>query len=511
MNNTAILEKEINTVTTDYIYHEAIRNLLLLLLSQTEQQQSEKFPFHLHEDILEIKNSVQNYILKIEDILNGEKEEKSAALEHCIALKEKITSIYETIYYYFTNWNIPFTLISDEIAIRKYKEEKIADKKLEFAMFYMDCTSFLEDAHTISEQKKYMGQLLKCFPLRIARETYFDLLKKSLDSAFANESEKAIQLSLKTVQKTYALEKFEGYEKYFPKIAQFIASKKEIEPSKMDDETLSKQYHDFNIVFESLKQIEDYFECMFHDVNSLIILFYLNYTFDELTEGDFAYGDLYHAVCELSDGTLEQSDSVFYLDTLKKELEHTAEKVIDETNERNQKRQQLLEKVNDFFDFSKDTHKIIASAQFLYACFCEELNQEIFSYHLDDETNSPASGQIKQKMFDEFIQFLKQYVSPLPTPMKKTTMMLLLSSLPIDWTVSDSLDYIAYTLENLGEFEHQALILDKVGMVFADNGYQYKTEADSEQECDCGHYHHHHHHDHHDHCDCGHDHHHHHK
>lgn len=503
MNKSNVLEEKIKDLSTEYIYNEAIGSLLLLLLSCVEDKQEKKFPYSLHSDILEIKNSIQNYILKIEEILNGEKQNKLSALDDCMNLKKKIISIYENIYYYFTNWNIPFSLINDEIAIRRYKKENILNKKLNLSEFYMDCVGFMEIAENLPEQKKFMGQLFKCFSLKMAREKYFDLLKKSLLFAFQDESEQSIQLSLKTFMHTCAPEKFEGYGTYFPEIAQFIASKKGIEPNKMDDETLNKEYESFNIVFEGLTKIEDYFECMFNDVNSLIILFYLNYTFDELTERELVYSDLYHTVCELLDGTLEQKDSDFYLDTVKKNLENAVEKIIDKANEVNEKELKLLQQVESFDDFSEDTSKILASENFLRACYYGNLNQEIFNFSLDASLPK-ASDEFKQKEFEQFIQSVKEYFSSLPVQMRKTAMVLLLSSLPIDWTVTEALIYIQDVLENAPSFEHQALTLDKVSMVFTDNGFQYKTETDFDEKntCDCGHHHHH------DHCDCGHDHHH---
>ena len=122
--------------------------------------------------------------------------------------------------------------------------------------------------------------------------------------------------------------------------------------------------------------------------------------------------------------------------------------------------------------------------------------------------------EFKNKAFDEFISTMRTYFGNLPSKVRKLSMQLLLASLPPALSVDEVIEMVKSSMEDTKDFEHKVLIVDKCGMVFTDNGYDYRTEEEKDEDwglmdlhhhhdCNCGHDHHHHHHD----CDCGHDHH----
>ncbi len=80
-------------------------------------------------------------------------------------------------------------------------------------------------------------------------------------------------------------------------------------PHKMEDEELSNLYEDLKVVLESLQDVEEYFSCILHDLNTLILLFYLTYSFTDLTESNATYSDLYHTVCEFLTGELDETEA----------------------------------------------------------------------------------------------------------------------------------------------------------------------------------------------------------
>ena len=77
----------------------------------------------------------------------------------------------------------------------------------------------------------------------------------------------------------------------------------------------------------------------------------------------------------------------------------------------------------------------------------------------------------------------------------------LTGALPPVYTVHDVMDMLMEAIDKATSEEQKVLIVDKVGMVFNENGWQSITE-DYDDDCGCGHDHHHHDHD----CSCGHDH-----
>ena len=521
-------EERLKKISADYVYNEAVGSVLLILMSAIEDMERDEneIPYEIHSDIIEIKDGIKHYIVKLEDILNGDKEFIKASLDDCLDIKKSIVKIYENIYRYFASWGIYSSPVTDEVAVRKYREDNVSDKKIEFDMFYNDCVQFLTTAENPVQQKNFMGQLLKCIPLKMAREKYFDIIKESLNIAFSGESEESIKNALRTIESACAPENQETYGKYFPELAQWLAEKKNIVSEKLSDEELDEEYTDFNAVFDTLNKIEDYFAQMFNDINSLIILFYTSYTFDELTENNFEYSDLYHSVCEILTGETDSETALAFTDTLNERLENAFEPIIDKANALSAEELKIIEKVGSFENLSDETAKSIMSDSFVRSMYYGDINDEIFNFNIDTNL-PPASMEFKNKVFDEFINIMREYFAKLPSKIRKLSMQLLLSSLPPAFTVDEAINLIREAMENTPDFEHKVLIVDKAGMVFTDNGYDYRTEEEKDEDwglmdyhhhdCDCGHEHHHHHdcncgHEHHHHhdCDCGHEHHHHH-
>lgn len=510
------LEEQIRNFSADYIYEQAVGSLLLLLMSAMEDEGKGEhpLPYKIHDDILEIKNEIRKSLLSIEDLLNSQPAERAAALEHYTDLKEHLLTIYETVYSYFSQWNIFSTLVSDQIALRKYAEEEVSADKIDWSLFFADCHAFMESGENLLDQKNYMGQILKCLPLHMAREKFYDMIQLSLSNAFAGESKEFITRSLSAFEGFCCPENNPLYGKYFGEIATWIGEKRLILPHKMENEQLQQYYDDLKIVLESLQDIEEYFSCILHDLNSLILLLYLTYNFEELTEKNTEYADLYHTVCEFLTGELDETEKEAYLDTLNERLEAAVEPVIDRANEIGKKEYDILKKVTTFADFSEETQKVLMIEDFIRECFFGDLNDELFQFHLPEDL-PPATEEEKKALFSDFIQKTRAALETLPVQTRKISMQTLMGALPPVFNVHEVMDLVMEAIDKASSLEQKMLIVDKVGMVFQDNHYQSITDTshghhhEHHHDCGCGHDHEHHHnhdHEHHHDCGCGHDH-----
>lgn len=500
MSNIA-LEEKIRNLSADYIYQQAVGSLLLMLMSAMEDAEKgvTALPYEIPADVQEIKDEIKAYLIRLEDLLESDAESRMAALEDCMELKKRLLSIYETIYSYFSQWNVISTLVSDQVALRKYKEEGVSQKQVEWSLFFADCHTFMESAETLLDQKTYMGQLLKCIPLYMTRDKYYDTILASLEAAFAGESKEFIATSLKAFEGFCSPQENPLYGKYFPTLAQWIGQKQMLLPNKLSDEELANFYEELKTVFEDLEQIEEYFSCILHDINSLILLFYLTYSFADITEGSAAYADLYHIVCDFISDKLTMTEKAAYLDTLTEQLEATVEPVIDKANAIGKEEYTLLQRVGSFADFSADTKKVLMTEDFIRECFFSDLNDELF--HFDVPEDLPAATATEKKaLFQAFIEKTRNHFDTLPAQTRKLAMQNLTGALPPIYSVHDVMDMLMEAIDKAASEEQKVLIVDKVGMVFSENGWQSLTE-DTEEACGCGHDHHH------DHdCGCGHDH-----
>lgn len=507
-------EEQIKTLSADYIYQQAVGSLLLLLMSQLEEEEKgiTALPYEIPQDIAEIRKEIRRHLLNLEEILDGDAQSRILALQNCLELKKRLLSIYETVYSYFSQWNIISTMINDQIALRKYVEDSVAKKQVEWSLFFADCHAFMENAKTELEQKSFMSQLLKCLPLFVTRDTFFAEVKECLHAAFAEESKEFIAKSLNTFEGFCCPEANPLYGKYFREIAETLDKKRTLVPNKLADEALGEVYGEMSELFETLEELEEYFSCILHDINSLILILYLTYTFSELTQKDVSYADLYHAVCEFVGGEWNLTEKAAYLDTLTEQLEKAVEPVIDKANEIGRQEYTLLQKIGSFDNFGDDTKKVLMAEEFIRACFFGSLNEELFRFDLPQDL-PPAVQEEKNMLFDDFIAKTRNSFDTLPVQTRKIAMQTLMGALPPVCTVQDIMNRVMEAIDQTSSDEQKLLIVDKAGMVFVDNGYesiantehehQHDHDHEHHHDCDCGHGH-----DHHD-CDCGHDHHHH--
>lgn len=510
------LEENIKSLSADYIYEQAVGSFLLLLLSAMEDAEKgvTALPCEIPQDIQEIKSAILEHLFRLEELLADDAQRRVAALEDCMALKKRLLSIYETVYSYFSQWNIISALVSDQVDLRKYKKDGIDAKQVDWSLFFSDCRAFMEGAETLLKQKEYIGQLLKCIPLKMAREKFYDTVRTSLEAAFAGDSKELIETSLKTFEGFCSPQSNPLYGKYFGEIAEKIGQKQMLLPHQLSDEALDEVFEELKEIYEKLKDIEEYFSCILHDLNSLILLFYLTYSFEDLTERNVTYADLYHTVRSFLNGEMPLTEKAAYLDTLNEQLEAAVEPVIDKANVIGRKEYDLLQKAGSFADFSEDTKKILMTEEFIRDCFFGDLNDELFRFDLP-ENLPPATEAEKRELFEDFIEKTRNTFETLPAQTRKIAMQNLAGALPPLYTVQEAMELIINAIHTSTSEEQKILILDKVGMVLDEHGYQSVTDTEDMDEfiehhhdCGCHHDHHHtHHHNHHHDCGCGHDHH----
>ena len=144
-------------------------------------------------------------------------------------------------------------------------------------------------------------------------------------------------------------------------------------------------YEELKEMYEVLEQIEEYFSCILHDINSLILILYLSYSFKDLTEGSASYSDLYHTVCEFIEDELDAAEKEAYLDTLTEQLEAAVEPIIDKANAIGREEYELMQKAGSFAGFSDDTKKVLMTEEFIRECFFGDLNDELFHFNIPEE------------------------------------------------------------------------------------------------------------------------------
>lgn len=478
------LEEKIQNLSTQLIEQKVVACFLLLLNNALEKQ--EEIHYEIHEDILALQNKVHHYVLDLESILE-KKETRLAALEDCIQLKKDILFVYETIYQYISLWNLYSIKINNEFNIRKFKKDNFfQEENIDWNAFYIDCVGFLKEAPNELEQRVRMSDIIKCLPFQMARAKYYNILEKNMDSIFQSEPEEIIERSLNIFAYSIIPEKNKNFGKYFPDIANWLLAHKDSTPKEYNDEQLEAEYEDFDTIFNELSAIKDMLSSLLDDTNSLLILFYIGYSFTELTEKNVAYADYYHTVCEMP--VFSELEKEAYWERLKTSLENEIEAVLDKAKEINEKQIKYLQKVNDFSEFGEDTRKILWTEDFVRKCYFSNLDEDLLQFDVPEDAEE-APQECRKNKIHQFIEEVKTYLGTLAVADRKITMQILLGLFPLNFTVDELLSMVKTTLDNTTE---KVLILDRIGAVMSSYGYGQEEEE------------HHHHHHHHDHCNCTH-------
>lgn len=516
------IEQKIRSLSADYIYQQAVGSLLLLLVSAMEEEEQgvTAIPYEIPEDVLAIRREIRKHLLQLPETLEEAGEKREKALADCLSLKQRLLDIYRPIYPYFTQWELLFDVISDQLALFHYKDEHVADKAINWGLFYADCRAFLDSASNPAEKMDYMGQMLKCIPLLMARDLFYDEIERALIKAFSGESTASIAASLSVFESFCCPSAVPDYGKYFPEIATDIAKRRMLLPHKQTRETLLSLYEEMETLLHNMRDIEEYFSCILNDINSLIILFYLTYTFEDLTQGNVAYKDLYHAVCEFIDGEWTLTEKAAYLDRLNTQLDEAVEPVIDRARETAQKEIALLEKAGSFEGFAEETKKTLIAEEIIRDCYYSRLEDALRSVSIPQDLPPATPAEIKQ-LCHVFLDKTRSDLDTLPAKTRKAAMQLLLAAVPPSFTTDQIINRIMDAMAAVPAVEQQLLIVDKIGDILAQNGYVSLAEPPEDlldeddactADCSCGHDHMHgHHHEHHHHghdCDCGHTHHH---
>ena len=498
---TKKLEEQLSSISTEYVLNQATASLLLLLSSCMEDRQESPLAalYSIPQPLLDLKEQVHRQTAALQMTL-GEQEVKEAVLEEAFAMKEKLLSIYRTIHCYYPLWNIISTPLSDEKIRREYAKESENKQDVEYRIFYADCIDFIQEGKNLLDQKNRIGQLMRAVPLKMTRDRYDDLVKASLRLAFVGQSEEAVRHSLQVFEMMNGPLDEPSFGTYFPEVASLLKEKMQVQPAELSDEALDEVYEDMGTIFSALTDMEDYCQELLNAIYSLILLCYLPFSLDELTEKEYGYKDVYFKVKEI----LEQNEDDTFDETVNEMLEQYIEPLIDHANELNAKEMPLLEKIEDYSTVSEDLGKILATEGFVRQCFYSDIKEEIFTFATDPE-DTPALDDWKEAQFEAFCASMRQRFLALPIKMRKAAMALLLSTLPVDWDIPQVMDDIKDAIDTANTEEDRLMIIDKVGAIFNELGFhpdvpeEHHAHADG---CTCGEEHHHD-----DGCTCGHDHH----
>ena len=452
------IENKISGLACEYIKTQAKSSLFLLLSDCVERRKEGDLCKGFPQTIGDICDKTDLMVTELEDVLKKSPDKKEQYFWECTEMKKGLVSVYSRTSRLMSLLNLYLSPVADELELRRYRAEDIPKEQIGFDMLYQDIFNFLSSAR---EENK-------------------------------GQSEEAVLNSLSIFKLTCAPDSFEDFSELFPEINSFIFENKELNTEDMTEKELSCKYDAFLDKLHFLSDVSDIASRLFNCVNSLIILLYLNFDMDDLTEGGVSYKDLYYSAVEILKEDGGDIDKAVLIETLSPLFDKYIEPLIDKASEINRGEADLLGGLTDISGFLEETKKLLFTESFIRDTFYENIEDAIYAFDYDSE--APAAGKaFKDAEFKDFMSYMSGYFETLPIKLRKNAMRNLLASLPVAMSESELVAYIKNAVDSSYYFESKVMILDRIGFVFESNGFDPLEDG-----CSCGHEHHNHD------CGCGH-------
>jgi len=362
--------------------------------------------------------------------------------------------------------------------------------------FVRDCVEFARLVGTHNAGKPAQ-ELVQCFPLRMARETFYTRAEESLVQeldgcrrGFAESLTGHIYARLLPDCPTDDGLPFAAFGK---RAAAHMA--KEI--AGLDAEAYDALYEEAVALYQEMEANLEAFEIVFEAYQFLIALLSFADDADELLADNPRMKDVFCATVE----TLANGDYEAYRDNLVQALDDVLADALDAVNAL---RDKLMRNYDKLEETDAELELLVASWHAIDERFYAEMSLENMtgSYQAgNDEVLTQAEAK---EMAAAFMARLKMAAATLPLKQQKALRSNLLTFIPFNFTLDELAGILQASLEGTSDFLQRALAVEKVGRLFEQYGYNPpdKDVHEHDEDCECGH--HHHHHDHEDDCDCGH-------
>ncbi|WP_250227917.1 hypothetical protein [Anaeropeptidivorans aminofermentans] len=488
----------------------------LMLLDNAVRLCHESVPFEeeLPEDLIVIRKRIVHHLKNLPDLLDLKMEERTEAIKEFKGLKEDIISIGESIYCYHSLNNI-----ISEIFLRYHKLHLIRSEKevkINLNNFYKDAISFVTREQHTDTAPYDIASLMRCFPLKMARNRYYDYVSKGIYALAEGSDEEYLKDIISLFKLRFFPAGFDFYGKYFPSVKNELDEYLKINFDDLSHDEVLRQADSLEENMELIEEISSYAGMLYESINYLLILTTFTTNFEYITEENLIYKDIYYTVSK----NINTEDFALYEENIYHDLEEATIIVVDEIIAQ-EKNGFLSLRAEDLNELSEDMLELAKIQRLETEIYYEMLSDAVFSVKRSPSSPAAEESLIKDTL-NSFVEYMKEMTQNLPPKIQKIIRQIFLDAIPSPFTVNEFYEYMVYAFENTDSFEERLLALDMAGTIFEETGFLKELEEEDGEhshhhhDCGCGHDHHHHDHDcncghdHHDHdCNCGHDHHHH--
>ena len=469
------------------------------------------------------KNAILSAVKRLDIALVAQSETRDALLREVTDHRNAMVADSKALLACLSRVEALMVAAQDIFSLREL--EALPPRAIQKPAFLADCMDFLAHVSSTDDSIAGIRRMLGCFPFQMAREKLYTDVQASLTELLCGMEEPLAAELLTAFYDNLFPEQTKGYNALFPAFishAEALIAKNVSSLSAEDLETLFDEARelaeDLELAFESFEDLHEAYQL-------LILLLTFADSIENLTADDAVTKDVFYATVE----SLLNNEYEAFKDNLERTIDDKLSDMLEDANATWDKLGRKLSTLSPD-DVDDELAALLSVRDIVDALFFEEFRVAPLTMNNSAAPSAPLAKPRAEELAAAFVERFKTALSPLPAKAQKNLRRELFLLAPHALEADELESYFETAYDTAGGFAQQAMILEKVGRVFEDFGYNPpgKDLHEHDDDCDCGHNHHnhdndcdcgchdhdhhghahHHHHHNHDHnCDCGHDHH----
>ena len=484
--------------------------MMLLMMNTSELADEETFEElqAVPEAVKPYRDSVLSAVKGLDIALTNDSGTREALLQTVSEKREALLTEVRVLLVALESLETFGNRVQDAFAVRGL--EQFAERTIQKQEFIKDCMDFAWHVMAGNEEGEQgteaVTALIDCFPLCMARERFYAHIKETLLLLVSNSPEASARGMLNMLRYQLFPEETPGYNTLFPAFVNRVRELAAMDVSAMTEKALEELHNEQLELSEDIDFALEGFETLFESYQYLTLLLTFADDADNLMADDAVAKDVFCATVE----SLLTEEYEAFSEQLFNTLEEKLPDVLDAANKAFAHVGKQLASIKDMDEETTALAAVmnIVDEMFFASMRAATLNGGAFAGQMITEARA-------DELADAFLDDFKTYAAPLPPKAQKALRKRLLIRLPFTLSPDDMREYLDAAFDAAPDFVQQALIVEKVGRVFENSGYnpQDKNLHEHGEDCDCGHHHHHGedcdcgHHHHGEDCDCGHHHH----
>lgn len=391
---------------------------------------------YLDEETFAIQEELKGYFLELPTLLTPQSSKKESCATRLLTIREQLEVKYRTLIAYQRELTLLLSLKqNDPTFMANYFEaiglNDVNSSDVDFNQLASDCTEFIFKGTSGEEKQKRASNLLAYIPIKITKDNYLHYVEKSIAHiAITNQTDSADYL-ISILEQLFDGKQYAGYGKHFIDLKDSLEQLQTIK----DTEEL---FEEANLLNETLENCMNMLVQMFRMICTFSnLLIFDKLEFNELTEMQASFFDLYHSIKNI---LVDSEDASLILSSLPERMEEIQKELLSA--------------------YHKACKNVAADSLFsLMQTYLNMNMQQIFGF--STAKHSAYSKEVLAR-FKQFVSDLKDKLNTLPTAERKYRMQYFMSQIPFVMNEKNFDAYVHQAFSNLTNLQPNLLVASQL-------------------------------------------------